>query len=166
MEGREAIRIGILSNRTIKTLELPCSEILKEDSLDSILCDTESIESIYNSNHILESIVVQGARNFSLLVQDCLQLNSEANMDVVIRMKIARYYLNGSFDMSPFASMPASLLLEVMRFFRSIVRDPLNAFFILLSSRPELCAFSGDDRAETIEDIKDNESKRQRIQLI
>jgi len=88
MEGREAIRIGILSNRTIKTLELPCSEILKEDSLDSILCDTESIESIYNSNHILESIVVQGARNFSLLVQDCLQLNSEANMDVVIRMKI------------------------------------------------------------------------------
>lgn len=78
-------------------------------------------------------------------------------------MKIVRYYFSGRFDISPFANMSASLLLEVMGSFRGINRNPLNAVFRLLSSRPDLCTFGGDVREETVEYFKDNGYKRQRI---
>ena len=74
--------------------------------MEKPLCDTTSIEHIYNSNHtleIMENYLSERAPEF--LIHNLLELNTNKKKEKVIQTKIARYFFIGDFDLSPFLNM-------------------------------------------------------------
>ena len=130
-----------------------------------ILCDETSLTSIETSNHTLVEIpaYLDSKRNHIL---DCLELNKNDNKEQVARQKIAKYYFAGNFDMSPFASMPVSVIPNVMEMIggdNPIGNDDrdtkqslqCNAIFRMLKAIPDLLNTSNRE-AEELEDAGEN----------
>ena len=113
--------------------------------------------------------MIEFLNDHSPLVEDCLKLNTNASKKTVIKTKVARYYFNGDFDISPFANMPVSVLPEVL----SLIRGEINtkqqsAIFQMLKCIPELCNVSSRG-ARPIDGHKDGgkgSNKRPKISLI
>jgi hypothetical protein len=112
---------------------------LCNDYFDELLCDVSSIENIYNSNHTLEYISIDG--ELSAFTEECLLLNMDENKAEVIRNKILQYYFVAKFDVSPFSNMALSILPEVMNQIEED-DDKLSAIYRLLQCIPELCNVS------------------------
>jgi hypothetical protein len=112
------------------------------DSIDKLLCDVSSIESIRsNSNHTLENITFGGIdRKLLTLAEQCLQLNWKENKATVVRKKILRFYFVGEFDVSPFVNVPVSFLPKIMGQIEG--QDKQSAAYRLLKCIPELCNVS------------------------
>lgn len=137
------IKDSLARNKTVK--RLPGAR-LDAGLLNSLLCDSSSIQSIYNSNHTIEEVekyTDHDEEELAMAVRCCLELNKNPNKEQVIRNKILRYYFAGAFDLSPFVTMPVSVLPKVMS---EIGGDEINrqsAIFRLLKGLPELCNMSG-----------------------
>jgi hypothetical protein len=113
------------------------------DCLDSmkLLCNVSTIESIYNSNHMLQKIDVQG-HELSAFATKCLELNENEDKAQVVRHKILRFYFTGQYDVSPFVSMPLSVLPEVISQIKGKKKKRMSAIYRLLRCIPELCNIS------------------------
>ena len=124
-----------------------------------ILCDETSLDSIRNSNHTLFEISTN--LDCSQPTSDCLKLNINDDKRQVIRQKIAKYYFAGDFDVSPFASMPLSVVPNVMEMIggddSNNTKKSLqcNAIFRILKIVPELLNTSNQE-AEELEDAGEN----------
>jgi hypothetical protein len=118
-----------------------------------LLCDPTSIESICNSNHILEDV----DPSKSEYLFDLLKLNKNVDKALVVRDKILKYYFVGDFDVTPFAMMPVSVVPEVISRIRSVTKQ--SAIFRLLQCIPELSDVTNRHLASE----QTSETKRQRI---
>jgi hypothetical protein len=130
---------------------------LELGGFDKLLCDDSTIESITNSNHTLESTLVNGyaPSNLSTFAEQLLALNVSVDKAKVIRSKTQRFYFAGEFDVSPFSTMPLSVLPEMSRIQEN---DNQSAMYRLLQCLPELrnvserksCEQPGNKRHKTI----------------
>lgn len=95
--------------------------------LSSVLCDPSSIESIRNSNHTIEQIQCSPEHIWNneegILIGDLVELNKNPNKEQVSRIKILRYYFAGEFIISPFSTMSASVLPNIMSVTRGYQRS-------------------------------------------
>jgi hypothetical protein len=105
----------------LKSLKINFCNLRELDcfNIEKLLCDARSIESLSNSNHALEKILMgfwcEYEEELSSVAMQCLKLNSEnENKYMVIRNKILRFYFVGNFDITPFVKMPLSILPEVL----------------------------------------------------
>ena len=140
------------SLRTNDKLEALHIDTFKRGDLDftpfeHILCDPTSIESIHNSNHTLQTFT---GSDCSELIQVCLTLNSNTNKQKVIHQKIARFYFKENFDVSPFLSMPTSLLPDIIGMIQGDEKTKCYAIFRLLRRIPDLSKVSDRVREKMV----------------
>eukprot|EP00956_Cyclotella_meneghiniana_P010880 scaffold15231_cov66-Cyclotella_meneghiniana.AAC.18 len=170
------ILAGLSGNETLKKLKLWRPIVHANSLIIKLLCDTTSIEHIYNSNHTLEEFSPIKGRMQTLrmaemrknhVLKKLLELNRNTNKEEVIRTKIVRYYFVGNFDLSPFVNMNISLLsnvLAVIECHSTIFR--LSAIFRLLRSIPDLCNVNSREVIGQVTGSKDIDkscNKRQKI---
>ena len=149
-EGLANIAHSLVVNKYMKLLKICSHPPSESDFLDihisplaKSLCDVSSIENIQSSNHILEKVAVDDDVVENPFIEACLRLNRMKNKEQVIQKKIARYYFDGCFDVSPFSSMPISVLPRVLELIEGEVDYRLNATFRMLRCIPELCNLYG-----------------------
>jgi hypothetical protein len=103
---------SLVGNTTLKSICIETNDDPFEreyfDS-DKLLCDVSSIESISNSNHMLQDVLVSG-HIISTFADRCLLINTVRDKAKSIRDKILQYYFVGEFDLSPFVDMHLSVL--------------------------------------------------------
>eukprot|EP00956_Cyclotella_meneghiniana_P004523 scaffold5580_cov61-Cyclotella_meneghiniana.AAC.3 len=169
IEGISMVLASLATNRTVQSLFLYG---VYPNLCIPLLCDTASIAGIHDSNHTLLELCIQSSFNYNKpclelpeIAAKCLKLNRNPDKLRVIREKILRFYFIGDFDVSPFFSMPISILPEVMRFIKPNDNDDdddddddammeyifywerkntvrHSAIFRLLKSIPDLCNVS------------------------
>jgi hypothetical protein len=155
------IAASLVGNTKLKDLWFIGAEPF--DEFDNLLCDSSSIENICNSNHTLETI--EQSYNVSDHTEDCLEINQNQIKCKVIQDKIIRYYFLGEFDLSPFASMPLSVLSEVLTL-GAKMSNQQTAIFELLRGIPDLCHVSSRCVEEFKKDTLDANNldfKRQKV---
>jgi hypothetical protein len=109
------------------------SATIADENLRKLLCNTTSIESIYNSNHTVKMV----RPSYSELLSERLEINKNEDKAQVERNKILRYYFVGDFDVTPFANfLPVSVVPEVISQIRSETKQ--SSIFLLLKCNPEL----------------------------
>jgi hypothetical protein len=134
------ISSSLVGNTKLRYLYFRINDGLATHEFDNILCDSSSLLSIHNSNHTLE---LNSSTQLTRFTEECLKLNKNANKSKVVQIKIIQYYFLGDFDMTPFASMPLSVLPEVMSL--SVgegMRNKQTSIFELLRHLPDLCNVS------------------------
>jgi hypothetical protein len=118
----------------------------------NLLYDVSSIETLSKSNHTLEQIPVFGQgrdadQSINSFVRECLALNRNDDKAIVIRNMILRFYFVGQFVVSPFVSMPISIIPEVLSQIQGADKQTAIAIYRLLKCIPELSCVS--DRASS-----------------
>jgi hypothetical protein len=100
----------------------------------ALLCNPNSIDAIFNSDHVLQKISTrltfdyfhdcdyQEPAKLPQRVIECLHLNKNTNEAQVVRDKVIRYHLVGEFDVSPYTSMTISVLPKLI----SVLADDRN----------------------------------------
>ena len=170
-EGLSTIAAGLVNNTTLKNLNFAHNS--NSSPIDQVLCDTSSIERIIASNHTLEST---DCKNMPPHLKDYLRLNKETDKELVIRTKIARYYFQGEFNVSTFASMDMKCLLRVLAmigggetnrnaaiFRKGHAVHQQSAIFRLLKCLPDLCNVSSRDACQIDGNGARDDSKRQKV---
>jgi hypothetical protein len=144
LDGHEMVRevTSVLTNNTkliglrLKWWREQMSDIAY-DYFKKLICDQSSIESIYNSNHTLEELIL--GDSCALWIYELSRLNNNKDKAQVVRNKILKYYFVGDFDVMPFTNMPVSVVPEVICRIRSDTKQSLqSAIFRLLKCIPEL----------------------------
>jgi hypothetical protein len=143
-EAVRNIAASLRDNTHLKDLTLIDMDKTSLNHFDELLCDTSSIESIYNSNHTLEVISHDDQLGHNL--EQCLLLNRNPDKTKVIRDKILRFYCVGEFAVSPFSCMAVSVLPGVLSQFGR--NDKLSAIYRLLQCLPDLCNVSDRESCE------------------
>lgn len=147
--GLASIAHSLKDNKCMKVLRItnPVNASLDMNPLEKLLCDVSGIQRIHSSNHFLEEVSSttedENDQVGNPFIEACLRLNRMENKERVIRKKIARFYFNGSFDVSLFLEMPISALPSVMELIEGEVEYRLNAIFRVLRCIPELCNHIG-----------------------
>ena len=102
---------ALANNKTLQKLQIgDCGHITARawDVLSTLLCNKSSIESIYSSNHTLQSITWGNYTNFpSPPVLFLLAMNEDEDKVEVARQKILRY---GDINMEEFVDMELGVL--------------------------------------------------------
>ena len=131
---------GLKNNSTVKHLQMRNSD---PKFLIDVLCDTNSIESVINSNHTLTTMDCNFVPSRSALpgtlLSDLLALNLIEDKDVVARKKIFRYYFSQDFDVSELREIPTSVfprLITAMSGEESQVQ--VNAVYKFLQGIPKI----------------------------
>jgi hypothetical protein len=129
------------------------------DYFKKLICDQSSIESIYNSNHTLEELIL--GDSCALWIYELSRLNNNKDKAQVVRNKILKYYFVGDFDVMPFTNMPVSVVPEVICRIRSDTKQSLqSAIFRLLNCIPELSNMGNRSLSST----QAGKMKRQKIE--
>jgi hypothetical protein len=157
-KGLSLIADALVDNKTLEELTILSPQIQhwEIDSFGSTLCNASSIETIVHSNHTLQKLIIQEFADETVTVllpkfiNTCLELNSNANKDEVIRSKIAIFYFLGDFDVSSFVGMPISLVPTVMGLIEGSDTNRQSAIFRLLKNLPELCNVSSRDAGSEV----------------
>ena len=106
---------ALANNKTLQKLQIgDCGHITARawDVLSTLLCNKSSIESIYSSNHTLQSITWGNYTNFpSPPVLFLLAMNEDEDKVEVARQKILRY---GDINMEEFVDMKLWVLPHVI----------------------------------------------------
>jgi hypothetical protein len=147
------IAASLVGNTMLKDLSFG-GGIGPTDEFDNLLCDCTSLENICNSNHTLEAIEAPND-SISDRTKDYLEINNYQNKCKVVQDKIIQYYFLGEFDLSPFASMPLSMLSEVMSLGEEMSNQQ-TAIFELLRGIPDLCHVSNRGVEEFKKDTTDD----------
>lgn len=152
-DGLSSINASLFYNKSLRTLDVGVLwNFWNFATFHHLLCKSSSIAGICNSNHTIEEILgYQGFampgsdmfryRNSAQIMQECLELNRIENNNKVIQKKFGRYYFIGCFDLSPFVSMPVSLLPRIMELIEGESGYCRNAIFRLLRNIPDLLRF-------------------------
>jgi hypothetical protein len=141
MLASREIAASLVSNTKLKKLIVNL-DVEEGGCFDMLLCNSSDLDSICSSNHTLEIITLADSlKGIPMRVKECLKLNKNSNKNQVIRHKIMQYYFIGSFDMAPFASMPLSVLSEIMGL-GGEMNNMHPAIFELLRGIPDLCNVS------------------------
>ena len=137
------LKVMVVQNLFVEDIERVCLKI------KNLLCDTTSLTSVCQSNHTLETIVIENDTKLQA-VEEYFALNKIPNKRKVIRCKLMKYYFSRHVDLSspdqstnpirPIANMPLGLLTELIGFDAS---DKQSAVFNILKCIPELCDVSG-----------------------
>ena len=146
-EENAAIAASLARNKKIYKMISSSCLIGDMTPFEPLLCDTSSIESIINSNHVLWDLWF--AENKVRNAKELLKLNKNKDTAQVIRQKIARYYFEGEFDVTPFIQMPVSLIPNVMAMVQRESQEPgiyyknvdtylRSAIFRMLKNIPDL----------------------------
>ena len=106
------------------------------ECFEGLLCNTATIETVCQSNHKLEDIVINRSRMLSHYCKELLELNKIANKGKVVQHKLLQCYFSGHFDTSPIANMPLGLLAEILAI---DVKKKQSAVFNILKKFPGLC---------------------------
>jgi hypothetical protein len=120
------------------------------DEFNTMLCNASSIEDICNSNHTLEKIDIDSfcrTDNFygtfhrinnHLLerTREYLKINENENKQKVIQNKLIQYFFVESFDVTPFAKMPFSVLARLISCGVGM-SNQLHFIFCLLRNIPD-----------------------------
>lgn len=157
-KGLSLIADALVDNKTLEELTILSPQIQhwEIDSFGSTLCNASSIETMVHSNHTLQKLIIQEVADKTVTVllpkfiNTCLELNSNANKDEVIRSKIAIFYFVGDFDVSSFVGMPISLVPTVMGLIEGSDTNRQSAIFRLLKNLPELCNVSSRDAGSEV----------------
>ena len=166
LKVRELVQGGLgiiaesLANNTCLKKLIARGSVNTEDTghFARILCDQTSLDRVKTSNHTL--VVISRNLDCSQCIRDCLELNRNDDKQQVVRQKIAKYYFAGGFDVSPFASVPISIIPNVMEMIGGDDRDTkqslqCNAIFRMLKAIPDLSNTSNRE-AEELEDAGEN----------
>lgn len=153
--GLSKITPSLAKNQKITKLTVKLTRDFEGEDIDqiqSLLCDTTSIDNIIKSNHTLEEIKLfehgSGKRLKNVFVKDCLVLNKNHNKTKVAQKKISQYYFVEAFDMSPFVNMPYALLPKVISIIGGGWRNRHTAQFRILKSIPNLVDASHVDQVQ------------------
>jgi len=163
-EGLSTLLAGLTGNDTLRELCSP--PLMKHICLtEKVLCDTSSIEGIYESNHTLEEINPNDLRVLTPLINELLELNMNPNKEEVFQTKIARYYFVGDFDVTHFANLAISLLPKVLEMIKCNATNRQSAIFRILKSIPELCNVTSRSVGQVGVDVRkvSDSDKRQKI---
>jgi hypothetical protein len=147
------IAASLVGNTMLKDLSFG-GGIGPTDEFDNLLCDCTSLKNICNSNHTLEAIEAPND-SISDRTKDYLEINNYQNKCKVVQDKIIQYYFLGEFDLSSFASMPLSMLSEVMSLGEEMSNQQ-TAIFELLRGIPDLCHVSNRGVEEFKKDTTDD----------
>lgn len=134
---------GLAGNKVLNSLSIQCQYEGEVNQLNTVLCDASSINSIKASNHTLTHLSLTRNEEREVLplprfIQDNLELNKNESKEKVVHEKIARYYFEGSFDLTPFVDMPLSTLPRVMTLIQGSSNSRQLAISRLLIGIPEL----------------------------
>jgi hypothetical protein len=139
--GRE-VTSGLVNNTRLRSLYLHWLMYRDDVSafsngcLHKLLCNSTSIESIHNSNHMLINVADNENAIRTGILGELLDINNNEDKAQVIRDKILKYYFVEDFDVTPFANMPVSVVPEVISHIQSETKQ--SAIFRLLKCIPEL----------------------------
>lgn len=147
------ISASLVGNENLKLLNMYSDRDPGDDVWDcfdnmfhNLLCNTRSIQSVINSNHYIESISFEDSAGRSTEdygFETLEELNKNDDKEEVILNKILQFYFVGKFNVSPFESMPVSVLPEVMRVMWQIKgKEKQSALYRLLQCMPQLCNVS------------------------
>eukprot|EP00956_Cyclotella_meneghiniana_P012400 scaffold17624_cov77-Cyclotella_meneghiniana.AAC.9 len=165
-----AIASSLAKNQKITKLTVKLSRIIKKEDRDqirSLLCNTDSIDDIINSNHNLEEIKLfqhDEENHLPIIVKDCLSINKNRNKNKVAQKKISQYYFVDSFEMSPFVHMPYALIPKVISIIGGGWRNRHTAIFRLLKSIPNLVDALHVVQFQRTEDVSNLPRKRQKVE--
>jgi hypothetical protein len=169
------IAASLAGNAKLKGLTLK-DDMKPMDEFDNLLCDCTSLENICNSNHTLNAIRApcdshsdrtKECNHISDRTKDCLRFNKNQIKSEVIQNNIIQYYFIGEFELAPFASLPLSVLSEVMSLGEEMSNQQ-TAIFELLRGIPDLCNVSrrGVKEIEQGKTVGNLNFKRQRVHNI
>jgi hypothetical protein len=107
---------ALKTNRSLKTLRYNYWEVdhvtdnadCMWPSFSRILCDKSSVDATYNSNHVLESLLINPLNEMPMEIYSLLHLNTNPNKHAVARQKIIRYHTFNNVDFVP-SSLPTVL---------------------------------------------------------
>ena len=177
IERAEDETLAILNqNVTLQMLSVPglFSGIEAEGRFINLLCNTSSIESVCQSNHILQRLDVS-SHAVQNHCRQYLELNAIPDKRKVVQLKVMKYYLSQHFDASPLPNMPLVALprvlgisIDVPKRYKCSVpnRYKCSAIFNILKSTPQLFEASsrGVGKAEThSEDTIGPKHKQQKV---
>ena len=81
------------------------------ERIRQLLCNTASIETIIQSNHSLQILMINGEKD---QYQQYLEINKNPNKKKVVQTKIMQFHFSGNFEKSSIANMPLSVLTYIM----------------------------------------------------
>jgi len=123
LEGIETMINALDGNTRLKELTITSAHDIYIDEemwelLDTILCDTTSIDRIFSSNHTLEFIKIASEYEdilYAEYIGVLLNANKNADKSEVARQKILKYYFSGGCtNIHFFTRMTESVLVHAM----------------------------------------------------
>ena len=161
--GLPLIAASLIGNTRLKHLTVSVRENVWEmeefnlDVFGPVLCDSSSIESTCNSNHMLQNIDVivlkegkEQRQELPMLIEMCLILNKISKKEDAIRNKIDMFYFVGNFDVSPFARMPISLIPRAIGLIKCSSINRMSVIYRLLGHIPDLLNVSDREAASKL----------------
>ena len=129
---------GLKNNATVTTLTICHGDLI---FLLDVLCDTNSIKSIINSNHTLHLTDRDGStaflpRRLSVL----LAFNLIEDKNKVVRKKIFRYYFSEDFDVSELRGLPTSVFPRLISAMHGEASE-LNAIYKFVQGIPKILCY-------------------------
>ena len=169
-------------NSKLKWLKIGVKGLFEGDDVarhfTKILCNTDSLETVYNSNHSLQDIVINNAypREWKHIEQ-YLQLNRNINKKKVIQCKVMKYYFSGNFEASSLANMPLAAVPLILAIDPSMDKKHAcdenedgalrcSAILNIIKSIPEVCAVSSRGAVQSGGNVKDDGSTNKRQKVI
>ena len=157
-EHEATIIHGLRENTSLRFFHLEKQGFFSRSTLEydphghlaKALCDSSSIDNIFNSNHTLTEVYpgfessdsessFQLQCEYDIKVAHCLEMNKNTDKNKVIREKIANYYFVGEFDVSIIARLPVTVVPSILHMIRGDKLERQSAIFRLLKSIPSLC---------------------------
>ena len=129
---------GLKNNATVTILTLIDAD---HTFLLDVLCDTKSIASVINSNHVLH--LIDRNETTALLwnrISPLLAFNLTEDKNKVVRMKILRYYFSEDFEVCELRGLPTSVfptLIDAMYGEDSA----LNAIYKFVQGIPKILSY-------------------------
>lgn len=136
MEWAESEILKSLTQNT-KLRDLRATSLFQGDgareSFKILLCNIASIQSVRQSNHTLQKIMIDYK---DVTCQQYVELNKNPNKKKVIQEKMMQFYFAGDFDASAIADTPLAILAHILGL---DVQKKQSAVYNILKSVPELC---------------------------
>ena len=155
---------GFHQNRRLKRLKVGIRDLFGGEEVgqrfNEILCNTNSLESVINSNHSLRDIQIAENSLFCqyrtpIHIKQHLEFNQNPNKMKVIRYKVMKYFSSKNFEISSLSNMPLAAVPQILAIDRSFRNkkkgDALccSAIFNIIKSLPEVCAISSRGAVKT-----------------
>jgi len=132
---------ALTNNKRLRELKIDCSTEMYA-LFTRIVCNSSSIMSTYNSNHILSELNNHSRRPLPIDLASVLQINRDYSVSQAARLKIIKTHFSGSnINTTPFTAMELKVLPNAISWMgRECGISEINdLLFVFVRSTPLLC---------------------------